>query len=118
MQVVFTGRCLWNVFYFLNINPLQDSMSDWLQSGNDAAYFSGYFVFYLVFEVMPTAVVLYICSFVLPVRGGGDDASATPTTPLLHGRSRPLSGASDAPISNGKAYLLSGLPGASDVSYA
>ena len=83
---VFLVRTIWDVLYACSLNPLQDDIKRYLDSGDTAAYLLATLFFFTAFEVLPTLFLLF--TFIKWVRpqprpGSANRANESVNQPLL-----------------------------------
>eukprot|EP00455_Lapot_gusevi_P017661 TRINITY_DN19505_c0_g1_i4.p1 TRINITY_DN19505_c0_g1~~TRINITY_DN19505_c0_g1_i4.p1 ORF type:complete len:369 (+),score=69.58 TRINITY_DN19505_c0_g1_i4:116-1222(+) len=55
---IFACRTLWCILYYTDVNPLMSMISGWIRESNKDSFNTAYLLFYSVFEIFPTLLVV------------------------------------------------------------
>jgi hypothetical protein len=58
--LIFFARFMWNLLYYVGHNPVQDTIGGWIKDDDRTSFDWAFLIFYLIFEIIPTAVIVYV----------------------------------------------------------
>lgn len=83
--MIFFLRALWNTLYYFGANPVQKLIAGYIRHDRREPFLWAYLVFYFVFEIFPTAMVVLIFTFKIANPTKKRDIAGSPMTPSSTG---------------------------------